>query len=118
MMIKHNILMTMEEYWAVKVYLVELKARGSFDNDEFMLKFYKSFAVNSSIKIDRKKKLFDNPEVIVTFDLENNHTLLSTIGLFCREHSMDINKDKPIVARALRKIKNYISAELMDIFNL
>ena len=118
MMIKHNILMTMEEYWAVKVYLVELKARGLLDNDEFMLKFYKSFAVNSSIKIDRKKNLFDNPEVIVIFDLENNHTLLSTIGLFCREHSMDINKDKPIVARALRKIKNYISAELMDIFNL
>lgn len=117
-MIKHNILMTMEEYWSTKAYLVELKARGLLDNDEFMLKFYKSFAVNSSIKIDRKKKLFDNPEIIVILDLENNPTLLSTIGLFCREHSMDINKDNPIVARALRKIKDYISIELMDILGL
>lgn len=117
-MTKHNILMTMEEYWAIKAYLVELKAQGSLDNDEFMLKFYKSFAVNSLIKLDRTQKLFDNPEIVVTFDLENNQTLLSTIGLFCREHSIDTNKDKPIVARALRKIKNYISAELMDILGL
>ena len=115
---KHNILMTIDEYFAVKNYLVELRAQGSLDNDEFMLKFYKSFAVNSSIKINRKENIFNNPEVIVIFDLEDNHILLSTIGLFCREHSMDINKDKPIVANALRKIKNYISAELMDILGL
>ena len=115
---KHNILMTIDEYFAVKNYLVELKTQGKLDNDLFMQKFYKSFVVNSSIKIDRKKKLFDNPEIVVTFDLENNQTLLSTIGLFCREHSMDINKDKPIVARALRKIKDYISIELMDILGL
>lgn len=117
-MTKHSILMTTEEYFAVKNYLVELKSQGKLDNDVFLQKFYKSFVVNSLIKIDRKANLFDNPEVIIVFDLEDNHTLLSTIGLFCREHSMDINKDKPIVARALRKIKNYISAELMDILGL
>ena len=118
MMIKHNILMTTEEYFAVKNYLIKLKSQGKLDNDVFMQKFYKSFAIESSIKIDRKQKIFDNPEVSVVFYLDNNHTLLSTIGLFCREHSIDVNREQPIVARALRKIKNYISTELLDIFNL
>ena len=118
MMIKHSILMTTEEYFAVKNYLVKLKSQGKLDNDVFMQKFYKAFAVESSIKIDRKQKLFDNPEVEVVFFLENNQTLLSTIGLFCREHSMDLNRNNPTIARALRKIKDYISAELLDIFNL
>lgn len=117
-MTKHNILMTTEEYFAVKNYLVELRTQGKLDNDLFMQKFYKSFVVNSLIKIDRKANLFDNPEVIIVFDLESNHALLSTIGLFCREHSMDMNKDKPILATALRKIKDYISIELMDILGL
>jgi hypothetical protein len=110
--------MTTEEYFAVKNYLVKLKSQGKLDNDVFMQKFYKSFAIESSIKIDRKQKIFDNPEVSVVFYLDNNHTLLSTIGLFCREHSMDVNREQPIVARALRKIKDYISTELLDIFNL
>lgn len=118
MMIKHSILMTTEEYFAVKNYLVKLKSQGKLDNDVFMQKFYKSFAVESSIKIDRKQKLFDNPEVNVVFFLENNQTLLSTIGLFCREHSIDLNSSNPTVASALRKIKNYISAELLDLLNL
>lgn len=118
MMIKHNILMTTEEYFAVKNYLIKLKSQGKLDNDVFMQKFYKSFAIESSIKIDRKQKIFDNPEVSVVFYLDNNHTLLSTIGLFCREHSIDVNREQPIVARALRKIKDYISTELLDIFNL
>ena len=118
MMIKHSILMTTEEYFAVKNYLIKLKSQGKLDNDVFMQKFYKAFAVESSIKIDRKQKLFDNPEVEVVFFLENNQTLLSTIGLFCREHSMDLNRNNPTIARALRKIKDYISTELLDIFNL
>ena len=118
MMIKHSILMTTEEYFAVKNYLVKLKSQSKLDNDVFMQKFYKSFAVESSIKIDRQQKLFDNPEVNVVFFLENNQTLLSTIGLFCREHSIDLNSSNLIVASALRKIKNYISAELLDIYNL
>jgi hypothetical protein len=118
MMIKHNILMTTEEYFAVKNYLIKLKSQGKLDNDVFMQKFYKSFAIESSIKIDRKQKIFDNPEVSVVFYLDNNHTLLSTIGLFCREHSIDVNREQPMVARALRKIKDYISTELLDIFNL
>ena len=83
-----------------------------------MQKFYNSFAIESSIKLDRKQKIFDNPEVSVVFYLDNNYTLLSTIGLFCREYSMDINRNNPVLARALRKIKDYISAELMDIYNL
>lgn len=118
MMIKHNILMTTEEYFAAKSYLVKIKSQGKLDNDVFMQKFYKSFAVESSIKIDRQQKLFDNPEVHVVFFLENDHTLLSTIGLFCREHSIDLNSNNPTVASALRKIKNYISAELLDLLNL
>ena len=118
MITKHNILMTIDEYFAVKNYLVELETQGKLDNDLFMQKFYKSFVVNSSIKINRKENIFNNPEVIVIFDLEDNHTLLSTIGLFCREHSMDLIKNKPVAARALRKIKNYISAESIDILGL
>ena len=118
MMIKHSILMTTEEYFAVKNYLIQLKSQDKFNNDVFMQKFYKSFAIESSIKLDREQKIFDNPEVSVVFYLDNNHTLLSTIGLFCREHSIDTNKNNPALARALRKIKDYISAELLDIFNL
>ena len=49
MMIKHSILMTIEEYFAVKNYLVKLKSQGKLDNDVFMQKFYKSFAIESSI---------------------------------------------------------------------
>ena len=115
---KHNILMTTEEYFAVKNYLIKLKSQGKLDNDVFMQKFYKSFAIESSIKIDRQQKLFDNPEANVAFFLENNHTLLSTIGLFCREHSIDLNSSNPTVASALRKLKNYISSELLDLLNL
>mgnify|MGYP003296398688 CR=1 FL=1 len=117
-MIKHSVLMTTEEYFAVKNYLVELKKQGKFNNDTFMQKFYNSFAIDSSIKMDRNQKIFDNPEVLVIFFLENDQTLLSTIGLFCREYSMDLVKKNPVVARALRKIKDYIAAELLDIFNL
>ena len=43
MMIKHNILMTVEEYFAVKNYLAGLKLQGKLDNDVFVQKFYKSF---------------------------------------------------------------------------
>ena len=118
MMIKHSILMTVEEYFAVKNYLIKLKSQGKLDNDVFMQKFYKSFAVESSIKINKRQKMFDNPEVEVVFFLENNQTLLSTIGLFCREHSIDLNSSNPIIASALRKIKYYISAELLDLLNL
>lgn len=118
MMIKHSILMTTEEYFAVKNYLIKIKSQGKLNNDVFMQKFYKSFAVESSIKIDRKQKLFDNPEVDVIFFLEDNQILLSTIGLFCREHSMDLNSSNPTIANALRKIRNYISAELLDLLNL
>ena len=31
---------------------------------------------------------------------------------------MDINRNNPTVASALRKIKNYISTELLDLLNL
>jgi hypothetical protein len=110
--------MTVEEYFAVKNYLIKLKSQGKLDNDVFMQKFYKSFAVESSIKINKRQKMFDNPEVEAVFFLENNQTLLSTIGLFCREHSLDLNSNNPTVASALRKIKNYISAELLDLLNL
>lgn len=115
---KYNMIMQSEEYFAIKNFLVELRQQGKFDNDVYMMKFYKAFAINSSIKLERNKKLFDNPDVIVTFELDNDQTLLSSVGLFCREYSMDLNKKDPVVARALRKIKDYIAAELLDLFNL
>ena len=101
-----------------QTYVESLKKQGKFNNDTFMQKFYNSFAIDSSIKLDRKQKLFDNPTADVVFFLENDQTLLSTIGLFCREYSMDLVKKNPVVARALRKIKDYVAAELLDIFNL
>ncbi len=117
-MIKHSIVMTVEEYFAVKNYLVQLKAQRKFDNDEFMQKFYKSFAIESSIKLERRDKLFDNAEAQIEFFLENNHTMLSTVGLFCREHSIDKHRTDPLLSRALRKLKDYIAAELLNILGL
>ena len=46
MMIKHSILMTTEEYFAVKNYLVKLKSQGKLDNDVFMQMLYKTFAMS------------------------------------------------------------------------
>jgi hypothetical protein len=57
-------------------------------------------------------------EPFYNIELDNDQTLLATIGLFCREYSMDLVKKDPIIARALRKIKDYISVELLDLFNL
>lgn len=118
MMIKHTVLMTVEEYFALKNYLIRLKADGKFDNDVFIQKFYKSFAIESSIKLDRQHKMFDNANAHITFELENDYTILSTVGLFCREYYSETKRDCPKVAGALRKLKDYISAELLDIFNL
>ncbi len=118
MMIKHSVVMTVEEYFAVKHYLIRLKAQEKLDNDVFMQKFYKAFAIESSIKIDRRNKLFDNAEAHIEFLLENNQTMLSTVGLFCREHSIDNNRENPVLARALRKLKDYMSAQLLDILGL
>ena len=115
---KHTILMTLEEYFAVKNYFVELNRQGKFKFDKSMQKFYKAFAIESSIKLDKKQNMFDNPEVEVMFHLEKNQTLLSTVGLFCREHAMDIKTIHPVTSRALEKIKIYIATELMDILGL
>ena len=117
-MIKHHILMTVEEYFAVKNYLVTLNSQDKFKNDTCMKKFYKAFAIDSTIKLDRNKRLYDNPSTIVEFYLERNHTLLSTIGLFCREHAIDQNRNNPHLAKALNVLKDYMAAELMDIHNL
>lgn len=118
MMIKHSILMTAEEYFAVKNYLVELRSQGKLDNDKFIQKFYQAFAIDSCIKIDRGNRLFDNPICTVEFSLENNQTMLSTIGLFCREHAMDQNRKNPQLAKALTDLKNYIASELLDFLGL
>lgn len=115
---KHSVVMRAEEYFLLKNYLVELRNKNVFNNDVFLQEFYKSFAIESNIKLDRKAKLFDNPACTVEFQLENNITLLSTIGLFCREHAMDQNRDNPQLAKALSVLKNYISTELMDLLNL
>ncbi len=117
-MIKHSVLMTVEEYFAIKNYLVELKSQGKLNNDAYMLKFYKAFAIDSSIKLDRNKKLYDNPSSVIIFYLEDDKTLLSTIGLFCREHAIDNKRTNPVLSKALNHLKDYIAAELLDVLGL
>lgn len=118
MMVKHSLVMDVEEYFAVKNYLIKLNQQGKLTNDNYIQKFYKAFAIESSISLDRKAKLFDNPLATVTFSLDNDSTLLSTISLFCREQTIDQNKDNPQLAKAFERIKNYMSIELMDLFGL
>lgn len=115
---KHTVVMDVEGYFQIKNYLVELKQNNKLDNDKFIQKFYQAFAVDSCIKIDRGKRLFDNPTCVVEFSLENNQTMLSTIGLFCREHAMDQNRKNPQLAKALSILKDYIASELMDLLGL
>lgn len=115
---KHMIVMDVESYFQIKNYLVELKQNNKLDNDKFIQKFYQAFAVDSYIKIDRGNRLFDNPICTVEFSLENNQTMLSTIGLFCREHAMDQNRKNPQLAKALTDLKNYIASELLDFLGL
>ena len=116
-MIKHSIVMTVEDYFLVKNYLIKLKKEGKLDNDNFLQKFYTAFALDSSLKLERHAKLFDNPTAVVELSLDNSHTLLATIGLFCREHAIDQNRNNPQLAKALNIIKDYMSAELMDLNN-
>ena len=118
MLIKHTLVIDVEGYFAVKNYLYELQINKKLLNDVYVQKFYKAFAVESSIKLDRNVRLFDNPSSLVIFYLENDSTLLATIALFCREHAMDQNRKNPQLAKALNVIKDYISAELIDLNNL
>lgn len=115
---KHIVVMDVEGYFQIKNYLVGLKQSNKLDNDKFIQKFYQAFAVDSCIKIDRGKRLFDNPICTVEFYLDNNQTMLSTVGLFCREHAIDQNRENPHLAKALFTLKDYISSELMDLLNL
>lgn len=115
---KHMVVMDVESYFQIKNYLVELKQNNKLDNDKFIQKFYQAFAVDSCIKIDRGNRLFDNPICTVEFSLDNNQTMLSTIGLFCREHAMDQNRKNPQLAKALADLKNYIASELLDFLGL
>ena len=115
---KHMVVMDVEGYFQIKNYLVELKQNNKLDNDKFIQKFYQAFAIDSYIKIDKGNRLFDNPICTVEFSLENNQTMLSTIGLFCREHAMDQNRKNPQLAKALTDLKNYIASELLDFLGL
>lgn len=118
MMVKHSLLMDVEEYFAVKNYLIKLSQENKLMNDTYIKQFYKAFAIESNIELDRKARLFDNPLATVIFYLDNDSALLSTIGLFCREHAIDQNRNNPQLANALSRIRNYISTELMDIYGL
>ena len=114
---KHTLVMSCKDYFLVKNYLVELRQQGKFDYDAHMMKFYKSFAMNSSIKLDRKAKGFDSDATVI-FELDDDHTLLATVGLFCREHSMDQRTKDKDLANVLYNLKNYIAAELEDYLGL
>ena len=108
--------MTTEQYFLIKNYLVKIKS--TLHNDIYLQEFYKAFAIESNIKLDKNAKLFDNPFCTVELYLNEDTTLLSTIGLFCREHAIDQYRHNPQLSKALSVLKNYIAAELMDILNL
>jgi hypothetical protein len=113
---KHLVVMTAEQYFLLKNYMVEIK--DTLQNDIYLKEFYKAFAIDSNIKLERGARLFDNPTCTVEFYLKHNQTILSTVGLFCREQAIDQYKNNPRLSKALSILKNYIASELIDILNL
>ena len=68
---KYNMIMQSEEYFAIKNFLVELRQQGKFDNDVYMMKFYKAFAINSSIKLEIFSSSFFNETIVFSMPLPN-----------------------------------------------
>lgn len=114
---EYKLVINCRKYFLIRNYLVELNQSGYFNNDKIMKSFYKSFVIEASIKLSRQQNKFDE-DIEVVFKLRENHNILSTVGLFCREHSMDQRVNNPVLANALLDLKNYIALELIDILGL
>ena len=114
---EYKLVINCRKYFLIRNYLVELNQSGYFNNDKLMKSFYKSFVIEASIKLSRQQNKFDE-DVKVVFKLRENHNILSTVGLFCREHSMDQRRNNPALANALLDLKNYTVLELNDCLGL
>ena len=114
---EYKLVINCRKYFLIRNYLVELNQSGYFNNDKIMKSFYKSFVIEASIKLSRQQNKFDE-DIEVVFKLRENHNILSTVGLFCRELSMDQRVNNPALANALLDLKNYIALELIDILGL
>ena len=115
---QYTLMMSCRDYFIIKNYLVELNQLGKFTNDAYMQRFYKAFAIDATLKLPRRsQKRFDEKSTVL-FVLKEEPTLLSTVGLFCREHSMDQRVKNPELANALNHLKDCIAAELMDVLGL
>ncbi len=114
---EYKLVINCRNYFLIRNYLVELNQLGYFKNDKLMREFYKSFVIEASIKLSRGDNKFDN-DAIILFKLKDNHNILSTVGLFCREHAMDQRADNSALANALLELKNYTAFELEDYLGL
>ena len=114
---EYKLVINCRKYFLIRNYLVELNQSGYFNNDKIMKSFYKSFVIEASIKQSRQQNKFDE-DIEVVFKLRENHNILSTVGLFCREHSMDQRVNNPALANALLDLKNYTALELNDCLGL
>lgn len=114
---EYKLVINCRKYFLIRNYLVELNQSGYFNNDKLMRSFYKSFVIEASIKLSKQQNKFDE-DIEVVFKLRENHNILSTVGLFCREHSMDQRVNNPVLANALLDLKNYIALELNDCLGL
>ena len=114
---EYKLVINCRKYFLIRNYLVELNQSGYFNNDKLMKSFYKSFVIEASIKLSKQQNKFDE-DIEVIFKLRENHNILSTVGLFCREHSIDQRVNNPTLANALLDLKNYIALELNDCLGL
>lgn len=114
---EYKLVINCRKYFLIRNYLVELNQSGYFNNDKLMRSFYKSFVIEASIKLSKQQNKFDE-DIEVIFKLRENHSILSTVSLFCREHSIDQRVNNPVLANALLDLKNYIALELNDCLGL
>lgn len=113
---KFTAIMSVDYYFLIKDYLIQLYQQGAFDKDVYLMKFYKSFAIDASIEIDRHNK--DNSVSSIVFYLDDTHTMLVAVGLFCREHSLDLKTKNLELSMALQYLKDFFVTELFNILDL
>jgi hypothetical protein len=114
---EYKLVINCRKYFLIRNYLVELNQSGYFNNDKIMKSFYKSFVIEASIKLSKQQNKFDE-DIEVVFKLRENHNILSTVGLFCREHSMDQRVNNPALANALLDLNGKKNTEYLVSLNL
>lgn len=112
-MTKHTLVMKTPDFFMLRDYLVQKRQQGVFDNNKLLMDFYKAFAVEAYIELPRKVKNL-NGNCVVIFYLENNHRLITEIGLFCKEQIAELKSSNPELSYALNVLKNYMASSLMD----